>query len=117
MNDYEYKSLRDVQTSSNVKDALEHSRRTRGKSARAIEFQLEAQALQNLSESRKLSEMRRFHENAMHVMYDETSHSEHTTSRSRLLESEKLMEPLYDLRHELKSIEQKTNSYASDSRR
>ncbi|XP_046468818.1 paramyosin, short form [Neodiprion pinetum] len=117
MSDLELGSLQDVQTIREVKDALEHGRRLRGKSAKAIEFHLKADALQNLSQSQELADIRKFQRNAVHVLMDDRMHSQFMSNRARMArDDQKFLEPLDNLSHELKEFEQKSSGYFLDKR-
>lgn len=116
MADLELESLQDVQTLSSVRDALEHGKRLRGKSAKAIEFHLKAEALNNLARGQELADIRKFQRNSVHVLFDERSHSKLMEERSRTTKEEKLLERTENLSHEIKGFERKSNDYFIDKR-
>ncbi|XP_014203341.1 paramyosin, short form-like [Copidosoma floridanum] len=93
----------------------QHGRQLRGKSAKAIEFQLKANALMNLSRSEELADIRKYQREVVHVHHDEAEHQRLMEERFRnLTDLEKLTTPLASLSKEMKSFEQRNSSYLLD---
>lgn len=110
-------ALQDVQAASEVREALEHGRSLRGKSAKSIEYQLKTSALMNLSRGDELADIRKFQRESQHVMHDEIEHQKLMEERNRnLTDLEKITEPLVVLSQEMKSFEKKSSSYFSEKR-
>ncbi|XP_066590158.1 paramyosin, short form-like [Prorops nasuta] len=117
MAEIELQSLRDVQAMNEVQDALEHGRNLRGKSARAIEFHLRAEAMKNLTKSQELADIRKFQRESVQSFYEDRNHSRLMLDRTRnLLDEDKLTEPLGHLNKELRGYEQKSSKYFLDKR-
>lgn len=117
LSDIKLQALKDVQMMGEVHDALEHGKSLRGKSARAIEFQLRAEALKNLSKSQELADIRKFQREAVHSFWDERAHGRLMDERTKnLIDEEKLMQPLNTLSKELRGYEQKSSNYFLDKR-
>uniref|UniRef100_A0ABD2XQ82 Myosin tail domain-containing protein n=1 Tax=Trichogramma kaykai TaxID=54128 RepID=A0ABD2XQ82_9HYME len=111
-------ALREMHAETEICEALEHGRELRkkgSKSAKAIEFQLKAQALQNLSQSEELCDIRKMQRDTVHVLHDEVEHTMMMRERNRnLCELEKITEPLIALSREMKSFEKRNASYFSE---
>ncbi|XP_017892716.1 paramyosin, short form-like [Ceratina calcarata] len=119
MADIDFQSLRDVQNMSEVQSALDHGRSLRGKSARAIEFHLRAEALKNLSKSQELADIRKFQrENrAANLIMDTRNHLRMMEERTRdLIDEDRLAAPLNCLSKELRGYEEKSSNYFLDKR-
>ncbi|KAG7203492.1 hypothetical protein KM043_013552 [Ampulex compressa] len=116
MNDIGLRSLKEVQMMGEMRDALEHGKKLRGKSARAIEFQLTADALKNLSKSQEMADIRRYQkEQHVDVVWNERAHCKLIEERTRnLIDEEKLAAPLNSLSRELRGYEQKSSNYFLD---
>lgn len=117
MGDIKLQALKDVQLMHEVHEALEHGKNLRGKSARAIEFQLRAEALKNLSESQELADIRRFQRETAHSLWDDRAHGRLMAERTKaLIDEDKLTQPLDSLSRELRGYEQKSSNYFLDKR-
>ncbi|XP_017758959.1 PREDICTED: paramyosin, short form-like [Eufriesea mexicana] len=119
MADIDLQSLRDAQIMSEVQSALDHGKSLRGKSARAIEFQLRAEALKNLNKSQELADIRKYQrENAAaNWAWETKEHVKLIEERTRnLLDEERLAAPLSSLSRELKGYEEKSSNYFLDKR-
>ena len=117
MADQELKALRDVQEMAKINDAFEHGKSLRGKSAKAIEMQLKADALKNLSRGHELADIRKWQREAVHEYWEESEHHKKMDERQRnFTDMEKISEPLFTLKKELKGFEEKTSSYFLDKR-
>lgn len=116
INDIKLQALKDVQMTS-VHDALEHGKNLRGKSAMAIEFQLRAEALKNLSKSEELADVRRLQKETVHCFWENRAHGKLMEKRSKvLIDEDKLTQPLNSLSRELRGYEQKSSDYFLDKR-
>lgn len=116
-NDIKLRALRDVQMMTEVNDALEHNRSLRGKSAKAIEFHLRAEALKNLSKSQELADIRKFQSETAHSLWDDMAHGRLMSERAKaLIDEDKLTQPLNALSRELRGFEQKSSNYFLDKR-
>ncbi|XP_071856052.1 paramyosin, short form [Bombus fervidus] len=119
MADIDFRSLRDVQHMSEVQDALDHGRSLRGKSARAIEFHLTAEAMKNLNKSQELADIRKYQRETASANYswDCRDHLKLMEERTRnLLDEDRLTAPLNSLSRELKGYEEKSSNYYLDKR-
>lgn len=116
MSDFDLGALQDVPSMTTVMDALHRGRRLRAKSAKAIEFQLEAEAMQNILRAQELADVRKLRRNAVHVVVDERSNSRFMSERSIDMEDENFLEPLDTLNREPKGFEQKSSTYWSNKR-
>lgn len=117
IDDMKMQSLRDVQTMGEVQDALEHAKNLRGKSAKAIEFQLRLDAMKNLTKSQELADIRKFQRETVHSFWDEKAHGRLMHERTKaLIDEEKLTQPLDALSKELRGYEQKSSNYFLDKR-
>lgn len=117
MADIKLQSLKDIQDVSEAQSALDHARSLRGKSARAIAFQLTAGALKNLSESQELADIRKTQWENLSVLRDGREHLRLAEERTRnLLDEETLAAPLNRLSKDLRGYEQKSSSYFLDKR-
>ncbi|XP_043256069.1 paramyosin, short form-like [Colletes gigas] len=109
-------ALRDVQTMADVQSALDHGKSLRGKSARAIEFQLTAEAMKNLNVSQQLADVRKCQrENALWDINDTRLRLLEDRTRN-LLDEERLAAPLDSLSRDLKGYEQKSSNYFLNKR-
>lgn len=109
-------ALRDVQTMNEVQNALDHGKSLRGRSAKAIEFQLTAETLKNLNRSQQLADIRKFErENAL---WDERkTYFGSLEERTRnLLDEERLAAPLNNLSRDLRGYEKKSSNYFRNQR-
>lgn len=120
MGDLRNRALRELQSESQLLEALEHGRSLRGKSAKAIEYQLKSSALVNLSRSEEVADIRKWQRDsaANAAQHDEMQHQRMMEQRSRmnLTDLDKITEPLQTLSHEMKSFEQKSAHYFLDKR-
>ncbi|XP_053597651.1 paramyosin, short form-like [Microplitis demolitor] len=118
MADLMVQTVRNNEKMKHVKQALEHSVRLRGKSARAIEFELRAESAKNLSGTTELADIRKYQREAMQAMWDERDHVRMMEDRTKLLKDEeiRLTAPLDDLSQELKELEIKSSNYFIDKR-
>lgn len=117
INDIKMQALKDVQVMTEGQDVLEHGRSLRGKSARAIEYQLMTETLKNLSKSQELADIRKFQRETVHTFSDDKTHARQIDKRTKvLLDEDKLMQPLDRLSKELRGFEQKSSNYFLDKR-
>lgn len=106
-----------MQSDAEVREAFEHGRSLRGKSAKAIEYQLKTNALMNLSRSEELADIRKYQREAVHLLHDETEHHRLMDERLKnLTDMEKITEPLVVLSQEMKSFEKKSSNYFTEKR-
>lgn len=118
MGDLKAQTLKDLQAAEEIRDALEHGKSLRGKSAKSIEMQLKASALLNLSKSEELADIRKFQRESVHsATHDEIKHAEMMEERAKnLTDLEKLTEPLTKLSQEMKCYEEKSTTYYQEKR-
>lgn len=117
MADIDLQSLKDVQNMSDVQDAFDHGKSLRGKSAKAIEFHLRAEALKNLSKSQELADIRKFQRENLSVLWDGREHLRLMDERTRnLIDEDRLTAPLNCLSRELKGYEEKSSNYFLNKR-
>ncbi|XP_046141282.1 paramyosin, short form-like isoform X1 [Osmia bicornis bicornis] len=117
MANIEFQSLKDIQNMSEVQDALDHGRSLRGKSAKAIEFHLRAEALKNLTRSQELADIRKYQRENMSVLWDGRDHLRLMEQRTRnLIDEDKLTAPLNNLSRELRGYEEKSSNYFLNKR-
>lgn len=117
MNDIKMQALKDVQVMTEGRDLLEHGKSLRGKSARAIEFQLMAETLKNLSKSQELADIRKFQKETLQTFSDDKAHARLIDKRTKVLfDEDKLTQPLDRLSKELRGFEQKSSNYFLDKR-
>ena len=110
-------ALKDVQTAHEVRDAYEHGRHLRGKSAKAIEYQLKSNALMNLSKAEELADIRKYQREVVHVLHDEAEHHRMMDERLRNINDlENITEPLVALSHDMKCYEKKSSNYFLEKR-
>ncbi|XP_054004442.1 paramyosin, short form-like [Hylaeus anthracinus] len=117
-------ALKEVQALSESQRTLDRNKSLRGKSARAIEFQLTADALRNLATSQQLADIRKYQmERSMwdgretHLKLLEQRTKDLLENRTRdLLDEERLTAPLNSLSRELRGYEQKSSNYFLDQR-
>lgn len=111
------RALRDVQVSEVVRDTYHKSKSLRGKSAKAIEYQLQTNATLNLSNSEELAEVRKFQREAAHLLHDEAERQVVMEDRLRnLADLERITEPLIALSREMRNYESKSTAYFMDKR-
>lgn len=111
------RALKDVQTDAEVREAFHHGKSLRGKSAKAIEYQLKTNALMNLSRSEELADIRKYQREAVHVVHDEAEHHRLMDERIKnLTDMEKMTEPLVALSQEMKCFEKKSSNYFTEKR-
>lgn len=111
------RALRDVQINEEVRDAYHQSRSLKGKSAKAIEYQLKTNALLNLSASEELADIRKYQREAVHLLNDEVERQSVMQDRLRhLVDLEKITEPLIALSREMRNYESKSTEYFMDKR-
>ncbi|XP_011636910.1 uncharacterized protein LOC105427060 [Pogonomyrmex barbatus] len=117
MSDIKLQALKDVQMMTDVSDALKHGKSLCGKSAKAIEFHLRAEALKNLSKSQELADIRKFQRETVHSLWDDKAHGRLMNERTKaLIDEDKLTQPLDTLSRELRGFEQKSSNYFLDKR-
>jgi len=117
VSDIKLQALKDVQTIGQVHDALEHGKKLRGKSAKAIEFQLTSEALRNLAKSQELADIRKFQRETVQSLWNDQEHGRLIHERTKnLIDESKLMQPLDMLSRELRGYEQKSSNYFLDKR-
>ncbi|XP_011156108.3 uncharacterized protein LOC105193384 [Solenopsis invicta] len=117
MSDIKLQALKDVQMMTEVNDAVKHVKSMRGKSAKAIEFQLRTEAIKNLSKSQELADIRKFQRETVHSLWDDKAHSRLLNERANaLIDEDKLTQPLDTLSRELRGFEQKSSNYFLDKR-
>ncbi|XP_017797515.1 PREDICTED: paramyosin, short form-like [Habropoda laboriosa] len=113
-------SLKDIQNMSEIQSAFDHGKSLRGKSAKAIEFHLRAEALKNLSKSQELADIRKYQrENAscVNTVWDNREHLRLMEERTRnLLDEDAITAPLNSLSRELRGFEEKSSNYFLDKR-
>lgn len=98
-------------------DVLEHGKSLRGKSARAIGYQLVTESLKNLSKSHELADIRNIQKETVQTFQDDRTRSKLITERTKvLLDEDKLTQPLDRLSKELRGFEQKSSDYFLDKR-
>lgn len=115
MSNIKLQALKDVQMMTEGRDVLEQGRNLRGKSARAIGFQLVTETLKNLSKSQELADIRKFQTET--ILSDNRAHSRLIDERTKaLIDEDKLMQPLDKLSKELRGFEQKSSNYFLDKR-
>lgn len=117
MSDMKMQALKDVQMMTEGRDVLEHGRSLRGKSARAIGFQLVTESLQKLSKSHELADIRKVQKETVQTLLDDRAHGRLIVERTKaLLDEDKLTQPLNKLSKELRGFEQKSSDYFLDKR-
>lgn len=120
MGDARARALHDVQYAAEVRDALDHAKSLKGKSARAIEFQLKANALMNLSRSEEIADIRKYQrESVVHVVHDDHQHQHQRLMEEHqrnLTDLDKVTEPLVHLSHEMKNYKTKSRNNFIDQR-
>lgn len=116
--DMNLQALKDVQALSEIEDALHHGRSLRGKSAKAIEYQLKTSALRNLTRSQELADIRKFQRESVHVLWDESDHHRMMDDRFRsLMDVEKSTEPRTTiLNKEMQTYDKTSSQYFLDKR-
>ncbi|KAH0539553.1 hypothetical protein KQX54_005496 [Cotesia glomerata] len=116
MADLMVQTVRNNEKMRHVKQALDHSVRLRGKSARAIEFELRAETAKNLSGTTELADIRKYQREAMQAMWDERDHVRMMEDRAKLLKDEemRLTQPLDELTNELKELDIRSSNYYMD---
>lgn len=116
--DIKLRALKDVQVMAQAHDALEHGKSMRGKSAKAIEFQLRTEAMKNLIKSQQLEDIRKFQGEAVHSLWNVRAHGRLMDERTKslLIDEDKLTQPLDTLSRELRGFEQKSSNYFLDKR-
>ncbi|XP_072745178.1 uncharacterized protein [Anoplolepis gracilipes] len=118
MSDIKLQALKDVQVSTERRDILEHGTSLRGKSARAIGYQLIAETLKNLSKNQELADIRKIQKETV-TSLDDRVHGKlivERTKRTTLIDEDKLTQPLDRLSKELRGFEQKSSNYFLDKR-
>ncbi|XP_076231700.1 paramyosin, short form [Calliopsis andreniformis] len=111
------RSLKDVQTLAEVQDTLDRGKSLRGKSARAIEFQLRAEAMKTLNMSQQLADIRKYQRENLSSVWDGREHLRLVEARAQnLIDEEKLTAPLNSLSRQLRGFEEKSSNYFLDQR-
>jgi len=117
MSDIKLRAFKDVQTIGQVHNVSEHGKKLRGKSAKAIEFQLRAEALNNLTKSQELADIRKFQGETVHPLWGDQEYGRLIHQRTKnLIDENKLTQPLGILSRELRGYEQKSSNYFLDKR-
>lgn len=119
INDIKMQALRDIQSLNEVQDTLKHVKHLRGKSAKAIEFQLRTEAMRNLTKSQELADIRKFQKETVHNLCEvnDRAYSRLLNEKAMdLIDEEKLIRPLDMLSKELRGYEQKSSDYFLDKR-
>ncbi|XP_026823775.1 paramyosin, short form-like [Ooceraea biroi] len=117
VNDIKLKALKDVQLMTQVHNALDYGKNLRGRSAKAIEFQLRAETMKNLTKSQELADIRKFQREVMHSPWDDKGYDRLIDERTKsLIDEDKLTQPLDTLSRELRGYEQKSSNYFLDKR-
>lgn len=118
MSDIKMQALKDVQMMTEGRDVLEHGRSLRGKSARAIGYQLVTESLKKLSKSDELADVRKVQKETVQTLLGDRAHGGRLiVERTKaLLDEDKLMQPLDKLSKELRGFEQKSSDYFLDKR-
>lgn len=117
MNDIKLQALKDVQVMTEGQDILEHGRSLRGKSARAIGYQLMTETLKNLSKSQELADIRKSQQETVHTFWDNRARGRLIDERTKaLIDEDKLTQPFDTLSKELRGFEQKSSNYFLDTR-
>ncbi|RLU25792.1 hypothetical protein DMN91_001951 [Ooceraea biroi] len=115
VNDIKLKALKDVQLMTQVHNALDYGKNLRGRSAKAIEFQLRAETMKNLTKSQELADIRKFQREVMHSPWDDKGYDRLIDERTKsLIDEDKLTQPLDTLSRELRGYEQKSSNYFLD---
>lgn len=115
--DLKMQALKDIQMLKEVQEAMDRGKSYRGKSAKAIEFQLRTEALKNLSKSRELADIRKYRIETGCASAEEIDRSKLIEKRAKLIFDEgKLTEPLDILSEELRGYEKKSSNYFLDKR-
>lgn len=110
-------SLKDVQTMAEVQNVLDHGKSLRGKSAKAIEFQLRTEALRNLNKSQELADIRKYQREDLSTLWDGREHLRVIQARAQhLIDEDRLTAPLNSLSRQLRGFEEKSNNYFLDQR-
>ncbi|XP_063982721.1 paramyosin, short form-like [Diachasmimorpha longicaudata] len=118
MADLSVQAVRNFQRIKHVQEALDHAKSLRGKSAKAIEYELKTESMKNLSNTTEISDIRKYQRQTMQALWDERDHVRMMEDRSRLLQEEdaRLTQPLDELQHDLKALEIKSSTYFIDKR-
>jgi hypothetical protein len=117
VSDIKLRALKDVQTIGQAHDVLKHGKKLRGKSAKGIEFQLRAEALNNLAKSQELADIRKFQKETVHSLWDDQEYGKLIHEKTKnLIDESKLTQPLDILSRELRGYEQKSSNYFLDKR-
>lgn len=118
MADLVVQSIRNNEMMKHVKQALDHGKSLRGKSAKAIEFELKAETVKNLSTTTELADIRKYQRESMQSLWDERDHVRMMEDRAKALKDEecRLTAPLEDLSQELKELDIKSSNYFLDKR-
>lgn len=109
--------LRDMQALTEARTTLDEARSLRGKSAKAIEIQLRAEAMRNLNKSQELADIRKSQllDQAIWEGREQLRLSRELT-RNIDIDEARLTAPLDCLSRELKGYEQKSANYYHDKR-
>lgn len=118
MADLSVQAVRNIQRIKHVQEALDHAKSLKGKSAKAIEYELRAESMRNLSNTTEIADIRKYQRQTMQALWDERDHVRMMDERSRLLQDEddRLCQPLDELQHDLKALEIKSSTYFMDKR-
>ena len=117
MADLSVQNIRNQQMIKDVKQALDHGRTLRGRSAKSIEFHLKADAMKNLTQVEEIADIRKFQRESKQAIWDERDHEGMMQERARrFYKTEEEFERLDELSEELKALECKSNSYFLDKR-
>lgn len=118
MSDLYVQSVRNNEMIKTVKQALDHGRSLRGKSAKAIEFELKTESMRNLSTTTELADIRKYQRETLQTLWDDRDHERMMEDRTRAIQDEeaRLTAPLDDLHKELKDLEIRSSTYFVDKR-
>lgn len=118
MADLYVQTVRNNEMVKTVKQALHHGKSLRGKSAKAIEFELKAESMRNLSTTTELADIRKYQRETLQTLWDERDHERMMEDRTRAIQDEesRITAPLDDLHKELKELEIRSSTYFIDKR-
>lgn len=116
MAEIDLQCLRDMQSLTEARTTLDQAKTLRGKSAKAIEIQLRAEAMANLNKSQQLADLRKAHllDQAIFEGREQLRLSRELTRN--LIDEERLTAPLDCLSRELKGYEKKSTNYYLNKR-
>lgn len=108
--------LREMQEMTEARTVADQVNNLRGKSAKAIEFYLRAEAMKNLNKSQELADIRKA-QLLDSAIWEGRQQLRYSRALARnILDEEKLIAPLDSLSKELKGYEKKSSNYYLDKR-